>query len=398
MLEEALQSGLEKLRKEQEAYEEAQRIISSDELDDWLVALTTTEILNALGSAGRTALFEKTVTRVTGDVELTHLLPRYFDYQRSWSYIAEGTEILIVDAKNKKAGLKIEGLLHLYSYLEKHAERLEAKTVALQEWRKVLVAGEYACKGWAKREERRALTEANAQWERANLRNQNELKKIEENGEKPMDMQGRIAAFESLGEEVGKILSLYKEAGFVIVYPKPKTEYYAIKTEGKVMCVAEPKAQKILRSALGRYQKEAPLDEFSSTHYMSEFEIAGSALQVKELSIFPDTRENIGNIYYEKQLEKFELESLYRLVRKSNAPLSGIECGSEEIYFDHAILPLRYHVFANGKIKIERLTKRLPDESHAFYALVGLRSLLDMPGFREWFESLSSNHYTKLKG
>ena len=101
---------------------------------------------------------------------------------------------------------------------------------------------------------------------------------------------------------------------------------------------------------------------------------------------------------YERELDEFELQSLYRLLHKCEAPLSYTHVSKVELILRHEILPLDYHIYANGKIKIERLPGKVAEESHAFYALVGLRSLLDLPGFVEWVASLSINHYTKLKG
>ena len=397
MLEEALQAGMEKLKKEQEAYEEAQRIISSDDLDDWLVALTTTKTLNALGStAVRTAFFEKTSQRIMGDVELKRLLPRYFEFHQTWSYVVEGTDIILVDPKNKKAGLDLAGIFKLFGYSHYHAERQAAKTTALQDWKVMLDAGKERCKGLRDWKKRRALESAVAQWEIEDHRHQADLQSMEKDSKKTMNLQERMDAFAVIGADVEKVLSSYKKAGFTIVYPNQEAECYAIKSHVKVMRVAEPEEQRMLRSALGRDVVEPKWDNQFSFGYSSDFVLRGSALQVQELGIFSSKHHDDSYLTYERQLDEFELKSLHRLLNKCDAPLSGIHTTKEETIFRHAILPFDYHVLANGEIVIKRLNGKIADESHAFYALVGLRSLLDLPGFVEWVASLTNNHYTKL--
>lgn len=399
MLEEALQAGIEKLKKEQEAYEEAQRTISSDDLDDWLVALTTTKTLNALGSTvNRNAFFKKIIQRIAGDVELKCLSPQYFEYHDTWSYVAQGTDIILVDPKSKKAGLNIAGIFKVYAYSHYHAERQAAKTMALQDWKDMLDASKSRCKGLRNGKKRRALEAAIAQWEIEDHIRQSDLQKMEKDSKKTMNMQERMDAFAAIGEDVEKILSLYKEAGFMIVYPKQETEHYVIKTSVKVMRVAEPDEQQMLRSALGRDIVEPEWDDHFVGGYPSDFVLRSTALQARELGIFSENHRDEGLLTYERQLDEFELQSLYRLLHKCEAPLSYTYVSKEELILRHDILPLDYHIYANGKIEIERLNGKVAEESHAFYALVGLRSLLDMPGFVEWVASLSTNHYTKLKG
>lgn len=399
MLEEAVQAGMEKLKKEQEAYKEAQRIISSDDLDDWLIALTATKTLNALGStSARTAFFEKTIQRITGDVELKRLRPRYFEFHNTWSYEVDGTDIILVDPKDKQAGLDISGIFKLFTYSHYHAERQAAKTMALQDWKGMLDAGEARCKGLRNWKKRRALKAAVAQWEKEDHSRQADLQEMEKGSNKTMNLQERMDAFAVIGAEVEKVLSLYKDAGFTIVYPKQEAEHYAMKSHEKVMRVAEPEEQQMLRSALGRDVVKPEWDNHISFGYFSDFVLRGPALQIQELGIFPGKRSDSGYLMYERQLDEFELKSLHRLLNKCNAPLSGIHTTKEEIIFRHEFLPFEYHVLANGEIIIKRLNGKIADENHAFYALVGLRSLLDMPGFVEWVASLSINHYTKLRG
>ena len=399
MLEEAVQAGMEKLKKEQEAYKEAQRIISSDDLDDWLIALTATKTLNALGStSARTAFFEKTIQRITGDVELKRLRPRYFEFHNTWSYEVDGTDIILVDPKNKQAGLDMSGIFKLFAYSYYHAERQAAKTTALQDWKGMLEAGEARCKGLRNWKKRRALEAAVAKWEKEDYNRQVDLEEMEKGSKKTMNMQERMDAFAVIGVEVEKVLSLYKDAGFTIIYPNQEAEHYAIKSHEKVMRVAEPEEQQMLRSALGRDVVAPKWDNNFSFGYFSDFVLRGPALQLQELGIFSDKHRDNSYLMYERQLDEFELQSLYRLLHKCEAPLSYTHVSKEEIIFRHEILPLDYHIYANGKIKIERLPGKVAEESHAFYALVGLRSLLDLPGFVEWVASLSINHYTKLKG
>jgi hypothetical protein len=398
MLEEALQVGLEKLKKEQEAYEEAQRIISSDDLDDWLVGLTSTKVVNALSStSNRTAFFEKIIHRITGDVELESLHPQYFEFHKTWSYVVDGKDVVLVDPKSKQAGLNPEGIFRLYAYSYHHAERQAATTMALRDWKAVLDASKAKCKGLRNGGKRKTLEAAVSQWEEEHQRHQAFLQKTDNNSKNTMNMQGRMDAFAAIGRDVEKLLSLYKESGFTIVYPNQEDEHYAIKTNAKVMRVAESDEQKRLRSALGLDVIEPKWDDRYSYGCASGFALRGPALQVQELGIFLDNHRDEGQLTYERQLDEFELQSLCHLLYKCDPSLSGVSASKEEVIFRHAILPIDYHIFANGKIKIERLPGKILDESHAFYAAVGLRSLLDMPGFVEWIASLSSNHYTKLK-
>lgn len=389
-----LESELIVLEKEITEYENARKWIYSSDVNDLLKAFCMTKVLNALGGK-RELLFNKIIHLITGDIELTELNTMHYDFDKRWYYrIGNGySDILKVDAKEMTIELEVMQLMRAYNDWNENPAVIETTEWLNLKWLNEIE--EVKPKGLKKISKQKILNSVASEIRRDINYETRKEKKI------TADKWSAIAIpekLERLNSEIQRVIKAYESKGFKVIYPESANEHYAIKTYINVLEVKRTKEQKTLWNMMNSESLEKNINDSDFPGY-SGFGTTGPFTHFKEVYLYQDNVNSDGYTKSERMLEKRELRELAEILKMQTTnyvkPTIYLNGNGEGLEFEHLFLPIKYSIYPNGKIFIEKMDNK--NNPYPFYSHLGMRTLIDIPGFKNWFNKLSVFHYTKYQ-
>lgn len=399
--------GIKRLEKEKQEMEEMLELVKSDKLDDCLEAFCKIPVLNALDRDGRDLFMEKILTLIgTKTLTLKELAFIHYDYDHKWRYKEGYADVITVDAKDKTIQINIENLqkVHPASFDDNKTDNLDMTIQLNKKWSK-----QYDPKTvpfW-KVKERKMLRVISYQIAREQHYISEKFEKSTIGEKEEYNLVDYLNKIKSVYEDVKQIMALYVEKGFKDITPEEQEyEHFAIKTHNPMMKLRRTKSQELINRAITKDKEFIAIDgafvnSSDSTHY--ECRGLGSILKHEEVLLFEDfvgvmdEKFNDGYYAFERVLTDSEMVELKLILAEQEQYIGGVSQNSNRILFEHKVIPVMYKVSKSGKITMKRMENKNEDNAYPFYSMSLIRTLLDIPGFKDWFERLSAIHYTNYQ-